>query len=105
MNTVDDLQTTLMQLLDSIGTYKVEPKKESIHIVRERAFIAIHPKKSYLGVNVVLDRSKAAPSASKVEQISANRFHHFYKITDKRELNRSFARLLKEAFDLAQPKK
>ncbi|MFZ1080817.1 MAG: DUF5655 domain-containing protein [Candidatus Kryptoniota bacterium] len=105
MNTVDDLQIALMQLLDSIGKYRAEQKKDSIHIIRKRAFIGIHPKKSYLGVNVVLDRSKAVPSASKVEQISANRFHHFYKVTDKRELNRSFARLLKEAFDLAQPKK
>jgi hypothetical protein len=94
MNTIDDLQATLMQLLNSIGKYKMEQKRESIH-----------PKKSYLGVNVVLDRSNAAPSASKVEQVSTNRFHHFYKITDKRALNRSFARLLKEAFDLAEPKK
>jgi len=105
MNTIDDLQVTLIELLDSIGKYRLEPKKGSIHVLRDRAFIAIHPKKSYLGVNVVLDRSKAAPSASKVEKVSANRFHHFYKITDKRELNSSFARLLKEAFDLAQPKK
>lgn len=105
MTTIDDLQAILMQLLSSIGEYKMEQKKESIHIVRERAFLGIHPKKSYLGVNVVLDRSKAVPAASKVEQVSARRFHHFYKITDRRELNRSFAHLLKEAYDLAKPKK
>jgi hypothetical protein len=56
-------------------------------------------------VNVVLNRSEAAPVANKVEQVSANRFHHFYKITDKRELNKLFVSLLKEAYDLAQPKK
>jgi hypothetical protein len=105
MSNIGDLQVALMQLLESIGKYDVEQKKESMHIVRERAFLGIHPKKSYLGVNVVLDHSKASPSASKVEQVSANRFYHFYKITDKQELDRSFARLLKEAFDLAQPKK
>ena len=105
MTTTDDLQATLMRLLNSIGKYKMEQKKESIHIVRERAFLGIHPKKSYLGVNVVLDRSKAVPAASKVEQVSANRFHHFYKITDKREFNKLFVSLLKEAYDLARPKK
>ena len=105
MTEVDNLQTRLIELLNSIGKFKLERKKESIHVIRERAFVGIHPKKSYLGVNVVLNRSEAAPVANKVEQVSANRFHHFYKITDKRELNKLFVSLLKEAYDLAQPKK
>jgi len=105
MDTVDDLQAALMQLLRSIGPYKGERKKASIHIVQGRAFVGIHPKKSYLGVNIVLDYAKAVPSANKVERVSANRFHHFYKITEKRELNKSFSRLLKEAYDLAQSEK
>ena len=105
MNAVDDLHQSLIQLLDSIGKYKTEQKKNSIHIVRERAFVGIHPKKSYLGVNVVLNRSKASPPATKVEQVSTKRFHHYYRITSKQELNKSFARLLKEAYDLAQPEK
>ena len=105
MNTVDNLHQALIQLLNSIGKYESEQKKDSIHIVRQRAFLGIHPKKSYLGVNIVLNRSKAFPPATKVEQVSANRFHHYYKITSKQELNKSFARLLKEAYELAQPDK
>jgi hypothetical protein len=105
MDTVDDVQQTLMKVLDSLGTYKTERKKSSVHVVRKRAFIGIHPRKSYLGVNIVLDRAKAFPPASKVERVSANRFHHFYKITRKQEMNKSFSRLLKEAYKLAQPKK
>jgi hypothetical protein len=105
MDTVEDLGKSLLHLLDSIGKYNVERKKSSIHITRERAFVGIHPKKSYLGINVVLDRAQAAPPASKVEKVSANRFHHYYKITSKKELNRSFAQLLQEAYDLAQAKK
>lgn len=105
MNTVEDLHQALIELLDSIGKYKTEQKKDSIHIVRDRAFIGIHPKKGYLGVNVVLNRPNASPVADKVEQVSANRFHHYYKLTSKQELNKSFARLLKDAYDLAQPRK
>ncbi len=41
--------------------------------------------------------------AAKVEQVFANRFHHSYKITNKQEVTQSLARLLKEAYDLAQP--
>ena len=105
MDTVESLQQTLIALLDSIGEYQTEQKLDSIHIVRGRAFVGIHLKKSYLGVNVVLNRPKASPAADKVQYVSANRFHHYYKLTSKRELNKSFARLLKEAYDLAQPKK
>ena len=101
MNTVDELQTALMRLLDSIGSYTVERKKESIHVVRKRAFVGIHPKKSYLGVNIVLDRPTSLPAADKVERVSANRFHHYFKITKVQQLNRSFSRLLKQAFDQA----
>jgi hypothetical protein len=105
MNTIEELQQQLMDLLDSIGTYKTEKKKASIHIVRDRAFVGIHPKKGYLGVNVVLKHAGASPPAANVEQVSANRFHHYYRITSGTELNKSFARLLKEAYDLAQPGK
>lgn len=105
MENVEDLQTELMQLLDSIGKYTVEEKKDSLHIVRDRAFLGVHPKKSYLGINVVLNRINASPTADKVERVSANRYHHFYKITEKRQLNKSFAKLLSEAYNLAEPKK
>ena len=105
MDALEDLGKSLFRLLDSIGRYKVERKKNSIHITRGRAFVGLDPKKSYLGINVVLDRAHAAPPASKVEKVSANRFHHYYKITSKKELNKSFAQLLQEAYDLAQLKK
>ncbi len=95
MDTVASLRQNLIALLDAIGTYKTEPKKDSIHIVRDRAFVGIHPKKSYLGVNVVLNRAKASPAADKVEQVSANRFHHYYKLTDKQALNQSFRKAKK----------
>jgi len=104
VDTVEDLGKSFFRLLDSIGKYKIDRKKSSIHITRERAFVGLHPTKSYLGINVVLDRAQAAPPASKVEKVSANRFHHFYKITSTKELNRSFAQLLREAYDLARPK-
>ncbi|HTY38215.1 MAG TPA: DUF5655 domain-containing protein [Bacteroidota bacterium] len=105
MDTIEDLGKSFFRLLDSIGRYTIERKKNSIHITRKRAFVGLHPTKRYLGINVVLDRAQADPPAGKVEKISANRFHHYYIITNRGELNGSFARLLREAYDLAQPKK
>ena len=100
MNTTEELHKELLFLLKKIGKFTVEPKKESIHVVHGRAFVGIHPKESYLGVNVVLDKSETSPKADKVEKVSANRFHHFFKIESKQQMNKSFARLIKEAYNL-----
>ena len=104
MNTTEALHTELLSLLKKIGKFTVEPKKESIHVVHGRAFVGIHPKKSYLGVNLVLDKSEASPRADKVEKVSANRFHHYFKIESKQQMNTSFVRLLKKAYNLTNLK-
>ena len=95
-----DLHAELMDLLKNIGPHKLEAKKTSMHLVNTRAFAGIHPKKSYLGVNLVLSRSKTIPPAYKVEQVSKNRFHHFFRITSSSHMGKGFQALLKEAYHL-----
>ena len=102
MDSIELLKKTLFEFLDTIGEYKTEQKKSSIHITNGRAFIGLHPRKSYLGINIVLSHPKVSPAADKVEQVSSNRFHHFYKISSAKEMNKSFFYLLKEAYDLTQ---
>ena len=102
MANTKELQKTLMSLLEKIGEHTVEPKKESIHVVHGRAFVGIHPKKSYIGVNIVLDKRKVLPKADKVEQVSLNRFHHFFKIESERQMDLAFIRLLREAYGLTE---
>ena len=104
VDTIEELYTELLSLLKKIGTFKIERKKESIHLVHGRAFIGVHPKKSYLGVNVVLEKGSASLKADRVEQVSSHRFHHFFKITSKRQMNRPFIRLLHEAYNLTNLK-
>ncbi|MGA9408543.1 MAG: DUF5655 domain-containing protein [Bacteroidota bacterium] len=104
MNSTEELYTELLSLLKRVGTFKTEHKKESIHIVHGRAFVGIHPKKSYLGVNIVLEKGEIPLKADKVEQVSSHRFHHFFKITSKRQMNKPFVRLLHEAYHLTNPK-
>lgn len=105
MNTIEELHKQLLALLKKIGKFELELKKESIHVVYGRAFVGIHPKKSYLGVNLVLDKSETSPKADKVEKVSANRFHHYFRIESKQQMNAPFVRLLKEAHRLTSPKK
>jgi len=74
-----ELYDHLLQIIKGIGPYKAEVKKTSIHLVNTRALAGIHPKKSYLGVNLVLSRAMANPRAHKVEQVSKNRFHNSFR--------------------------
>jgi hypothetical protein len=95
---VFELYNKLHDILKGIGPYTLEVKKTSIHIVNTKAFAGIHPKKSYLGVNLVLSKPKTDPPADKVEQVSKNRFHHFFQITLASQMGKGFKALLKEAY-------
>ena len=89
-------------ILKSIGPFRAEVKRTSIHLVNTKGFAGVHPKKSYLGINLVLSRSKTDPSADKVEQVSKNRFHHFFQIRSTGEMGRGFRKLVKEAYLLME---
>ena len=104
MDSTEELYAELLSLLKKVGKFETEQKKESVHIVHGRAFVGVHPKKSYLGVNIVLEKGEASPKADKIEQVSSHRFHHFFKIMSKRQMNRSFIRLLHEAYNLTNRK-
>lgn len=95
---IHELYDKLLRIVKGIGPYKAEVKKTSIHLVNTRAFAGIHPKKLYLGVNLVLSRAMANPRAHKVEQVSKNRFHHFFQITELSQMGREFKGLVKEAY-------
>lgn len=101
----DEVRATyekLLSALTKIGKYEVEQKKNSIHLSHNRAFVRVHPKASYLGVNVVLACEKVSPAVDIVEQVSKNRFHHFYKLQSSKQLNADFAKLLREAYRLTE---
>jgi len=92
------LYDELLVALKNIGHFKAEVKKTSIHLVNTRSFAGVHPKKSYLGVNLVLSRARTNPPAHKVDQVSNNRFHHFFQITSASQMGKGFKMLIKEAY-------
>ena len=94
-----ELYEELLAILKGIGSYKAEMKKTSIHLVNIKGFVGVHPKKSYLGLNLVLSRPNTNPPAHKVEQVSKNRFHHFFQITSASQIGDAFKALVKEAYN------
>src|SRR5579862_1532897 len=70
-----------LEVLHTFGPFQEEPKKTSIHLVRTVGFAGIHPRKSYLILNLRTDYPIDSPRVVKSEQVSKNRFHNEVKLT------------------------
>ena len=53
----------LLEVLRTLGPFKEEPKKTSIHLVNTSGFAGVHPRKSFLYLNV-RNRSRARHTRS-----------------------------------------
>ena len=94
------LYVELLTFLDTLGAYRVEEKKTSLHIVSGRAaFLGVHPKKHLLRLNIVLGRALEGKRIVKTEQVSAKTFHNEIDFNDAGQLDKELKAWLKEAHD------
>ena len=78
----------------------VAPKKTSLHLVNTSGFAGIHPRKSFLYLNVRLDRPLQSERVAKSEQVSKNRYHNEIKMITPDEVDDELIGWLKEAYAL-----
>ena len=90
----------LLEVLRTLGPFQEEPKKTSIHLVRTVGFAGIHPRKSYLILNLRTDYPIDSPRILKSEQVSKNRFHNEVKLASPDEIDEELLRWLKDAYSL-----
>ena len=90
----------LLEALHELGPFKEEPKKTSIHLVRTSGFAGVHPRKSYLILNLRTDYPLHTPRITKSEQVSKNRFHNEVKLTSPSEIDEELLGWLKDAYTL-----
>lgn len=91
----------LIEVLHTLGPFQEEPKKTSIHLVHTSGFAGIHPRKSFLYLNLRMDRPLRAERVAKSEQVSKNRYHNEVKIVTPDEVDSELIEWLKEAYALA----
>jgi hypothetical protein len=92
----------LLATLDRLGAYDVEGKKTSLHIVRRRAFLGVHPRKDGLLLNIVTERPIENSRVIRVEQVSKNRCHNEVKIISEKEIDEELFEWIRQAFALAE---
>lgn len=91
----------LLAMLESIGKVEEEPKKTSIHLVRETALAGIEVRKEYLLLNIKSDHPLDSPRFGKVEQLSARRYHQKLKLSSVDDVDGELKKWLKQAYDIS----
>ena len=97
---VQTIYTRLLEALSTLGPFQEEPKKTSIHLVRNAGFAGVHPRKSYLYLNLRTDYPIDNPRIAKTEQVSKNRFHNELKLNSPDEVDEELIGWLKDAYAL-----
>lgn len=90
----------LIKELQKFGQLKIEPKKTSIHLGNRFGFAGVYTRNDYINLEVHLNYKLSSKRASKVEQASANRYHHTIKICSPTEIDKELLGWLREAYEL-----
>ena len=97
---VKKIYDRLITELRKFGQLKIEPKKTSIHLGNRFGFAGVYTRQNYINLEVHLNYKLTSKRVTKVEQASANRFHHTIKLTTEKEVDKELLNWLKEAYDL-----
>src|SRR6201992_1059438 len=97
---VTEIYERLIAELQKFGPLKIEPKKTSIHLGNRFGFAGVYTQKKAINLEIHLNHKLTSPRVSKVEQASANRFHHTVKLNSPSDVDGELIQWLREAYDL-----
>ncbi|CAA9544618.1 MAG: hypothetical protein AVDCRST_MAG88-298 [uncultured Thermomicrobiales bacterium] len=96
---VRDIYARLLEALGSFGPFREEPKKASIHLVCASGFAGVHPRKSFLYLNLRTAGPIDGPRVVKREQVSRGRWHNEVKLSSPGEVDDELLGWLRAAYD------
>jgi len=95
---VKKIYDKLVSRLKEYGPIKIEPKKTSIHLANRFGFAGVYTRSNYMILEIHLNQKLENARVTKVEQASANRFHHTFRITSEKEIDKELLAWLREAY-------
>ena len=98
---VASIYAALKKTARSLGPFKEEAKKTSIHLVRSTAFAGVATRKSSLILTLKSAKDIASPRVTKHEQASAGRWHLEVKLSSPREVDAEIEKWMKNAYELS----
>ena len=91
----------VLSSLAKVGPVRDEPKKTSIHMVRDTGFAGAHPKKAWLDLTIRSEKPIKSPRVRAQEQVSKNRWHQDVRLTSPTDVYAEVVSWLKSAYALA----
>jgi len=91
----------LLEAARALGPVVEEPKKTSIHLVRDTAFAGVAARRSSLILTLKSTKDIRSPRIEKREQTSAHRWHVEVRLEKPADVDRQLTNWLTAAYDLA----
>lgn len=98
---VQELYQKLLLFCRDLGSFSVEEKKTSIHLVRKSAFAGVHPCRQHLVITVKAASAIRSSRIFKSEQVSKSRWHHKIKLLKRTDLDAELSGWLREGYDIS----
>lgn len=99
---VKSTYTAILRAARRLGDVREEPKKTSIHLVRNSAFAGIATRKTALILTFKSDADIKSPRISKHEQASTNRWHLEVRLEKPAEVDAEVVGWLSRAYQLSE---
>ena len=90
----------LLSAATSIGPFKEDPKKTSIHLTRRSTFAGVATRKDALQLTIKSATDIRNPRIVKREQASANRWHLEIRLENPKQVDRELTTWLADAMRL-----
>lgn len=92
----------LLHKLKTKGNRKITTSRKAITIYTNsrKAFLGIEPKKTFLDIWFLLDRKVDEFPVFKILQPSKNKFGHFARLYDKKDIDEVLIKWIEESYDL-----
>ena len=97
------LQRAYAYLLKAVQTFGpvIEERGQHSALFRSRGgFLGVHPKRDALDLQIVTDHVVRAERVTRVDHVSARRFHVHVRVATASDVDRQLLGWLREAYDL-----
>jgi hypothetical protein len=91
----------LLEASRALGPVAEDPKKTSIHLVRDTAFAGVATRRSSLILTLKSAKDIRSPRVDKREQTSAHRWHVEVRLEEPADVDRQLTNWLAAAYELS----
>jgi uncharacterized protein DUF5655 len=90
----------LLKAVRTIGRVTEERGERSVLLRSRGGFLGVHPKRDGLDLQIVTDHAIRAARVTKVDRVSARRFHVYVRLVTEKDVDSQLLDWLREAYDL-----